>query len=48
MSYALLAVGGFLLGGAWSFRQQGRPVGLTVLLLALGMTALVLGVLQLS
>lgn len=36
LAYVMLAVGGILLGGAWSFRQQRQPAWTVIVLAALG------------
>ncbi|MFZ0324634.1 MAG: hypothetical protein WAN48_10940 [Actinomycetes bacterium] len=38
-----LALAGFLVGGAWALRQQGRPLGVQVGLAVAGLLCLVVG-----
>ncbi|SLM88849.1 hypothetical protein [Brachybacterium nesterenkovii] len=44
MIYAFISliVGGILLGGAWSFHQQGKPWWARILLALVGLVAVVL------
>lgn len=37
LQFVMLAVGGLLLGGAWSFRQQKHPWWLIAFLLVMGL-----------
>jgi hypothetical protein len=40
---AFLAMAGFLLGGAWSMRSQGKPLALQGALVVVGVGCLALG-----
>lgn len=44
-SILLVALGGLLIGGAWSLHQQGAPVWLRVAVAACGVMAVVAGIL---